>query len=255
VVPLDEFARERAEDCNRPSECLGRPVSRRHEGDPERGLGHAQRVASAQRDDRTLAKRCDAFTIGPGSLAASMAVAIVTGAGGLVGSTSVQHFVEAGYDVVGLENDMRARFFGPDASTLPQLDRLRRDNPEFASVDLDIRDADGIDALFARHGSAIELIVHTAAQPSHDWAAQDPRLDFAVNATGTLNLLEAARRACPDATFIYASTNKVYGDRPNELPLVELQTRLELPKDHRWFDGIDTSMPIDRSLHSPFGVS
>jgi CDP-paratose 2-epimerase len=184
-----------------------------------------------------------------------MAVAIVTGAGGLVGSTSVRHFVEAGYEVVGLENDMRARFFGPDASTLPQLDRLRREYPEFAAVDLDIRDAEGIDGLFAHHGSAIELIVHTAAQPSHDWAAQDPRLDFAVNATGTLNLLEAARRACPDATFIYASTNKVYGDRPNELPLVELETRFELPAGHCWFGGIDTSMPIDRSLHSLFGVS
>jgi CDP-paratose 2-epimerase len=184
-----------------------------------------------------------------------VAVAIVTGAGGLVGSSSARHFAEAGYDVVGIENDMRARFFGPSASTSPQLERLSEELAEFRHIDIDIRDADAVDALFARHGSRIALVIHAAAQPSHDWAARDPRLDFAINATGTLNLLEAARRNCPDATFIYASTNKVYGDRPNDLPLVELETRLELPEGHRWFDGIDTSMPIDRSLHSLFGVS
>jgi CDP-paratose 2-epimerase len=184
-----------------------------------------------------------------------MAIAIVTGAGGLVGSTSVRHFSEAGYDVVGLENDMRAQFFGPSASTRPQLERLRDEYPSFRALDIDIRDAESLDSLFAGDGSQIEIVIHTAAQPSHDWAANDPRLDFAVNATGTLNLLEAARNACPDATFIYASTNKVYGDHPNELPLVELEARLELPESHAWFDGIDTTMSIDRSLHSLFGVS
>jgi CDP-paratose 2-epimerase len=184
-----------------------------------------------------------------------MPIAIVTGAGGLVGSTSVRHFVEAGFDVVGVENDMRALFFGPEASTAPQLERLERELPQFRSADVDIRDAEAVDRLFREHGSRIELVVHTAAQPSHDWAAQDPQLDFAVNATGTLNLLEAARHACPDATFIYTSTNKVYGDRPNELPLVELETRLELPESHELFDGVGTDMPIDRTLHSLFGVS
>ena len=184
-----------------------------------------------------------------------MPIAIVTGAGGLVGSTSVRHFVESGFDVVGIENDMRATFFGPAASTMPQLERLQAEYPEFHALELDIRDAGAIDRLYATHGSRIELVVHTAAQPSHDWAAQDPRLDFAINATGTLNLLEAARRSCPDATFIYASTNKVYGDHPNELPLLELETRFELPGEHAWFDGVDTAMPIDRSLHSLFGVS
>jgi len=184
-----------------------------------------------------------------------MPIALVTGAGGLVGSTSVRQLAEAGYDVVGLENDMRAQFFGPSASTLPQLDLLREDYPDFRALDIDIRDAEGLDALFSRHGAQIEIVIHTAAQPSHDWAAKDPRLDFAVNALGTLNLLEAARNACPDATFIYTSTNKVYGDRPNELPLVELETRLELSGDHEWFNGIDTTMSIDRSLHSLFGVS
>ena len=172
-----------------------------------------------------------------------------------MGSTSVGHFAQAGYDVVGIENDMRAQFFGAEASTSPKLERLQREFPEFRSFDLDIRDGDGIDRLFRDHGSQIELVVHTAAQPSHDWAAQNPRLDFAVNATGTLNLLEATRRTCPNATFIYTSTNKVYGDRPNELPLVEQKTRLELPEEHHWFDGIDTTMAIDRSMHSLFGVS
>jgi CDP-paratose 2-epimerase len=120
---------------------------------------------------------------------------------------------------------------------------------------LDIRDADGVMGLFARHAREIELVVHTAAQPSHDWAASDPQTDFTVNANGTLNLLQAAREHTPDATFVFTSTNKVYGDRPNELPLVELETRLELPEDHRWHGGVDLQMPIDLCTHSLFGVS
>jgi CDP-paratose 2-epimerase len=184
-----------------------------------------------------------------------VAIAVVTGAGGLVGSTSVDRLIKDGFDVIGLENDMRARFFGPDASTAPQLNRLRLDHPDFRDIELDIRDAASLDKLFAEHGRSIEIVVHAAAQPSHDWAAQDPQVDFAINATGTLNLLEAARRWCPDATFVHLSTNKVYGDRPNQLPLVELDERLELPSDHRWFGGIDTSMSLDQSLHSLFGAS
>jgi CDP-paratose 2-epimerase len=182
-------------------------------------------------------------------------IAVVTGSGGLIGSESVQHFAEAGYRVIGLENDMRARFFGPAASTRRVTERLCRTFPEFLSLDLDIRDADGVMRVFETHTRGIELIVHAAAQPSHDWAASDPFTDFAVNATGTLNLLEAARRHAPDATFIFTSTNKVYGDRPNRLPLVEHGTRLDLAPDHPYFDGIDTSMPIDASLHSLFGAS
>jgi CDP-paratose 2-epimerase len=183
-----------------------------------------------------------------------MPTAIVTGSGGLIGSESVRHFVEAGFDVIGLENDMRARFFGPNASTREVTDRLTDLHPEFRSLDLDIRDADAVERVFAstRH---IELIVHTAAQPSHDWAASDPQTDFRVNANGTLNLLEATRRHCPEASFIFCSTNKVYGDLPNSLPLLELELRLELPSDHRYYEGIDTSMSIDRSTHSLFGVS
>ena len=184
-----------------------------------------------------------------------MGVAIVTGSGGLIGSESARFFAQEGFDVVGVENDMRARFFGPEASTTPVSEQLAAEVPGFVWEQLDIRDREGMDALFARHGRRIELVVHTAAQPSHDWAASDPHTDFSVNANGTLNLLQAARDHCPEATFVFCSTNKVYGDRPNFLPLVELDSRLELPEDHRWYGGIDIEMPIDLTTHSLFGVS
>jgi CDP-paratose 2-epimerase len=185
-----------------------------------------------------------------------MATAIVTGSGGLIGSESVQHFVEQGFDVVGLENDLRSSFFGADASTRPVSERLAKRYPdEFRWIELDIRDADGVMNVFREVAGDLELIVHTAAQPSHDWAASDPQTDFGVNANGTLNLLEATRKHKPDATFVFCSTNKVYGDRPNFLPLEELETRLELPEDHEYFGGIPTSMSIDDSMHSLFGVS
>jgi CDP-paratose 2-epimerase len=184
-----------------------------------------------------------------------MPKAIVTGSGGLVGSESAARLVEAGYDVVGIENDTRAVLFGPEASTSPVSERLERELAEFRSADLDIRDGSGVDRLFAEAGGEIELVVHTAAQPSHDWAASDPQADFTINANGTLNLLEATRKHCPGATFVFTSTNKVYGDTPNRLPLLDLETRLELPEDHGWFGGIDTSMSIDSTLHSLFGAS
>ena len=184
-----------------------------------------------------------------------MPTAIVTGSGGLIGSEAVSHFVRAGYDVVGIENDMRSQFFGPEASTAKTTERLLDSHPEFASVDLDIRDADGVRSLFEKHRGDLEVIIHTAAQPSHDWAASDPHTDFSVNATGTLNLLEATRHVKPDASFIFMSTNKVYGDRPNFLPLEDAGERLELPADHRYHPGIDSSMSIDGCMHSLFGVS
>ena len=185
-----------------------------------------------------------------------MRTAIITGSGGLIGSEAVGYFARAGYHVVGFDNDMRAYFFGPEASTAHTTARLERELAgSFQSLNVDIRDQDLVLSVFGAHASAIELVVHAAAQPSHDWAATEPHTDFAVNATGTLNLLEATRRHCPDATFIFTSTNKVYGDRPNDLPLVELETRLELPRDHRWYDGISLEMPIDRCTHSLFGVS
>jgi CDP-paratose 2-epimerase len=181
---------------------------------------------------------------------------IVTGSGGLIGSESVRHFAESGHEVVGIENDMRAQFFGPDASTRRTSERLVEDYPdEFRWVELDIRDADGVRRLFSEHSRDLALVVHTAAQPSHDWAASDPQTDFGVNANGTLNLLEATRHEAPDATFVFCSTNKVYGDLPNYLPLEESETRLDLPESHRFYRGIDTTMSIDGSMHSLFGVS
>ena len=187
-----------------------------------------------------------------------MPVAIITGSGGLIGSESVRHFVEAGYDVIGLENDMRARFFGPEASTAHTTDALVRALPGRRSARSRSTSATPTAStrVFAEHAGAIELVIHTAAQPSHDWAASDPQTDFAVNANGTLNLLEATRRHAPDATFIFCSTNKVYGDLPNELPLRRARAAASsCPTDHRYYEGIDTTMSIDSSTHSLFGVS
>ncbi|HEY8810460.1 MAG TPA: SDR family NAD(P)-dependent oxidoreductase [Solirubrobacterales bacterium] len=184
-----------------------------------------------------------------------MPTAIVTGSGGLIGSESVRRFVEAGWDVVGLENDMRARFFGEEASTAHVTAELREGYPEFRSLDVDIRDAEGVNRAFADLAGSLDAVIHTAAQPSHDWAAREPQTDFGVNALGTLNLLEAAREHAVDAPFVFCSTNKVYGDTPNHLPLEELEKRLELPESHPFHKGIDTSMSIDRSTHSLFGVS
>jgi CDP-paratose 2-epimerase len=183
-----------------------------------------------------------------------MPIAIVTGSGGLIGSESAARLMSDGYDVIGVENDTRSALFGAEASTLHVTDRLRERFPDFRSLDLDIRDAGGVEKVF-REAGEIELIVHTAAQPSHDWAAGDPQADFGINANGTLNLLQATREHCPDATFIFTSTNKVYGDTPNRLPLIDAGSRLELPEDHPYFEGIDTTMSIDSTLHSLFGVS
>lgn len=186
----------------------------------------------------------------------STPVAIITGSGGLIGSESVRYFVAEGFDVVGIDNDMRAYFFGPEASTARNIEQLTSElGHAFHPLSLDIRDRDGVTAVFAQYAQRIELIIHTAAQPSHDWAASEPHTDFTVNANGTLNLLAAAREHAPDATFVFTSTNKVYGDTPNNLPLVELETRLELPQGHRWYHGIDLEMSIDLCTHSLFGVS
>jgi len=168
-------------------------------------------------------------------------VAIITGAGGLIGSEAVDHFIGQGFDVVGIENDMRAR--------------LVEEHKSFKWENVDIRDAAEIMRIFSEHAGSIELVIHTAAQPSHDWAASEPQTDFGVNANGTLNLLEAARAHAIDAPFIFTSTNKVYGDTPNRLPLLSLEKRLELPEDHPYFAGIDTTMSIDSTLHSLFGAS
>jgi CDP-paratose 2-epimerase len=180
---------------------------------------------------------------------------IVTGSGGLVGSEASRHFARAGYKVVGIDNDMRRQFFGASASTARVTAQLKAELQDcFVSEHVDIRSSD-VERVFRRERSRVGLIVHAAAQPAHDWAARDPRTDFGVNACGTLNLLEMASRYCPDATFIYCSTSKVYGDHPNDLPLQRDGDRLDLPERHRYHAGIDTSMPIDGCTHSLFGVS
>ncbi|MBK3774381.1 NAD-dependent epimerase/dehydratase family protein [Azospirillum brasilense] len=185
-----------------------------------------------------------------------MSVVIVTGSAGLIGAEATGFFAEKDFDIVGVDNDMRRYFFGDEASTSWSRERLEKRHPSYTHVTADIRDQDAMDALFARYGASIALVIHTAAQPSHDWAAREPFTDFSVNANGTLNLLEAARRHCPDAPFIFTSTNKVYGDTPNALPLVEQESRWELDPSHPWAThGIPEAMSIDQTKHSLFGAS
>jgi CDP-paratose 2-epimerase len=184
-----------------------------------------------------------------------MSVVIVTGSCGLIGSETVSYFCEKGFDVIGIDNNMRKFFFGEDGSILWNKKRLEKKYKNYRHYAIDIRDEKKIENLFSKFKKDIVLVVHAAAQPSHDWAARDPKTDFTVNALGTLVMLEAARIYCPEAVFILTSTNKVYGDRPNSLPFVELEKRYELPKDHRYYIGIDESMSIDDCLHSLFGAS
>lgn len=185
-----------------------------------------------------------------------MTVAIITGAAGLIGSEAALHFGGLGLDVVGIDNDMRQVFFGAEGSTDWNRKRLQSSlGRSYTHLDTDIRDRDAIAAVFARYGSDIGLVIHTAAQPSHDWAAGDPFTDFDVNAVGTLNVLQASRTHSGTAPFIFTSTNKVYGDRPNSLPLVELDTRWEIEPGHDYENGIREDMSIDTCLHSVFGAS
>jgi len=184
-----------------------------------------------------------------------MSVALVTGSAGLIGSETCKKFHAEGFDVVGIDNNMRAYFFGPDASTAATRERLSASLKNYEHQDIDIRDRDGIERLFQRLGANISLVIHTAAQPSHDWAARDPHTDFGVNALGTLNLLQATREHCPDAVFIFTSTNKVYGDTPNRLPLIELDTHYDIEPSHPYHPGIDETMSIDQTKHSLFGAS
>ena len=185
-----------------------------------------------------------------------MSVAIVTGSSGLVGSESVRFLHAQGMDVIGLDNNLRAYFFGQDGATDWNARKLAEDLPKYQHLEVDIRDPDAVNEVFVRYGTSISIVVHCAAQPSHDWAAKEPITDFSVNALGTLYLLEATRAASPDATFIYTSTNKVYGDTPNVLPLVERETRWECDEAHPYAKhGIDESMSIDQCKHSVFGAS
>ncbi len=185
-----------------------------------------------------------------------MSVAIVTGSGGLIGGEAAEHFGRLGFEVVGIDNDMRSVFFGEEASTAWKVSELElKLGDAYRHNHLDIRDRQGVLELFRIYGSSVELVIHSAAQPSHDWAAREPFTDFDINAVGTLNLLEATRLHCPEAVFIFTSTNKVYGDRPNELPLIELETRYEIDSSHTYVNGIREDMSVDECLHSLFGAS
>jgi CDP-paratose 2-epimerase len=185
-----------------------------------------------------------------------MSVAIITGSAGLIGSEAVDFFSSRFDTIVGIDNNMRAYFFGEDGSTAWNKNRLESMVPNYSHYETDIRDYEAVEKIFKKYNTDIRLIVHTAAQPSHDWAAKEPLTDFHVNATGTLNLLEAARQVCPKAVFIFTSTNKVYGDNPNFLPLIEQDTRWELDEKHPYFEnGIDEQMSLDHTKHSVFGAS
>lgn len=185
-----------------------------------------------------------------------MRTAVITGSGGLIGGAATTHFAQRFDRIIGIDNDMRQVFFGKDASTRWHFEHLREAVPNYLHHDIDIRDREALERIFKEHGSDIGLIIHAAAQPSHDKAADIPFLDFEVNATGTLNMLEFTRRHSPEAVFIFTSTNKVYGDTPNTLPLVELDTRWEVAEDHAYFAaGIDERMSIDHTKHSLFGAS
>ena len=184
-----------------------------------------------------------------------MSVALVTGSAGLIGSEACKKLHAEGFLVLGVDNDMRADFFGAEASTKATRDALEAGLKNYRHHAVDIRNAAAIDEIFEADGKELAVIIHTAAQPSHDWAARAPHVDFGVNANGTLNLLEAARKHCPGAVFIFTSTNKVYGDTPNTLPLVELEKRWEIAAGHPFEGGIDESMSIDQTKHSLFGAS
>ena len=185
-----------------------------------------------------------------------MSVVIVTGSAGLIGAETVRFFSRKNLTVIGIDNDMRRYYFGNSASTAWSRESLKQNVQGYIHADIDIRDYGALESIFKRYHRNIVAIVHTAAQPSHDWAAREPMTDFAVNATGTLNLLELTRLHCPEAVFLFTSTNKVYGDTPNRLPLVEQDKRWELTHTHPFSTyGIDESMSIDQSLHSLFGAS
>ena len=185
-----------------------------------------------------------------------MSVAIVTGSAGLIGSEAVKFFASMGLSVVGIDNNMRKTFFGEDACTRWNLEALQQKVPNYVHYDCDIRDNTALEKIFKLFAKEIAVIIHAAAQPSHDWAAISPLTDFSVNANGTLNLLEQTRNHAPEAVFIYLSTNKVYGDTPNYLPLEEKETRWEIALTHPYYGvGIDENMSLDHTKHSLFGVS
>src|SRR6476620_5015398 len=185
-----------------------------------------------------------------------MKIALITGSGGLIGSEAVSFLADKFDAIVGVDNNLRAYFFGNSASTDWNVYRIQDQFPNYLHYGTDIRNYEDLKKIFQQYGSDIDLIIHTAAQPSHDWAAKEPLTDFTVNANGTLNMLELTRIYCPAAVFIFTSTNKVYGDNPNFLPLIERETRYEVDEKHPYFkEGIDEKMSLDNTKHSVFGAS
>ncbi len=184
-----------------------------------------------------------------------MSIVLITGSNGLVGSEAVNFFHDKGFDVVGIDNNLRKFFFGSSGSTNWIKLRLLKRNKNFKSFNLDIRNLIGLEKIFKKYKKQISLIIHCAAQPSHDYGKNFPFLDFNVNATGTLNLLELTKKYCPNSPFIFMSTNKVYGDNPNKLKIFEKETRWELKKNNENYYGIKETFPIDNATHSFFGVS
>lgn len=183
-----------------------------------------------------------------------MKTIIITGCGGLIGRESTEFFLNKGFRVIGIDNNMRSYFFGLDGSVSDNLKALQ-EKKYFELHEIDIRDYRSLETIFKDNTTDIDCIIHTAAQPSHDWAAKEPFVDYHINSTATLNLLELTRLYVPNATFIFTSTNKVYGDNPNRLPLLELDTRYELPIDNTNYNGINEQFSIDNTKHSLFGCS
>ena len=184
-----------------------------------------------------------------------MSVAIITGSTGLVGSETVNFFHDKGFDVIGIDNNLRKFFFGKSSSTNWIKTKLIKRNKNFKNFNFDIRNFKGLEKIFKKYRKRISVIIHCAAQPSHDYGKNFPFLDFNINATGTLNLLELTKKFCPDAPFIFMSTNKVYGDNPNNLNIYEQKTRWELKKTDKNYRGIKENFSIDNATHSFFGVS
>ena len=184
-----------------------------------------------------------------------MSVALITGSAGLVGSEAVKFFCDKGFDVVGIDNNLRKFFFGKDGSTSWVKKKLKRDYKNFYNYNTDIRNFNSLEKIFRKYSKKISIIIHCAAQPSHDYGKNYPTIDFNVNATGTLNLLELTKKFCPESCFIFMSTNKVYGDNPNNLELYETKSRFELKKKNKYYKGINEGFSIDNCIHSFFGVS
>lgn len=178
---------------------------------------------------------------------------LITGSAGLIGSESARFFANKGFKVIGIDNDLRKYFFGLEASIAWNLRKLKKEVKNYTHFNIDIRNKKKIDEILKENKP--DLIIHTAAQPSHDWAAKEPLTDFTINALGTHILLESFRRFCPEAVFIFTSTNKVYGDNPNKLPLKELKTRYELASNNPFYKGINENMSLDNNIHSIMGVS